>query len=276
VVRSSRRRACITPVIASALAMLAPGCGGGSDPSSATSTPSVDTIVRVDPKQASASLAQIIGGSPRQRDELMRIARGVVEPSMTQIRVHRASTGWQPSPRLRAVGHTWLSVRMKPGSSGPDQIKSTWVAALVAGAFRDRSHGTSLPEILGYTPILELPGRKPLANGQLIGGRQSHSTNPADVDTLSDSVKHALSDASDRSGGFSRVRLAFLKPTNFALFAEITARSPERAAKFFYENKPFMDLEGYLVVVRDGSGRPAFAQAYATRANYGAIWLRDG
>ena len=202
--------------------------------------------------------------------------RGVGEPSMAQIRVHRAAEGWRASARLRAVGHTWVSVRMKSGSSGPDRIKSSWTAALVAGSFRDRSHDAGLPEILGFTPILELFGRKPLANGQLIGGRQSHETNPADADALSDTVEDTLEEAASQSGGFKRIRLAFFKPTNRALFAEITATSPTRAARFFYEKKPFMDLEGYLIVVSDGRGQPAFAQAYAARANYGAIWLRDG
>jgi hypothetical protein len=214
---------------------------------------------------------KIRGGTKEERTLVRSLSKGTDGRAIKLVIVRRPPPkGWRADRRIEAYGKTWLKIQAH--SLGPFQLAAAWKTELVVGAYRDLAHARHLPTVLGYTQVLTSPDDQRRANSQLITGPLKHDVSSASPDELANSLRQRFEEIAEKCA-IDRVSVEFIKPLGYAAIIDVTARRPLLAAS---ETATLQSagLEGWLMRVRDASGRQVAFRSAATRAGAGGSWTR--
>jgi hypothetical protein len=206
----------------------------------------------------------IEGGSQAQRAALRELLERMGSTGIVRLVVERPNDEWKPQPD----GSVMLSVT----PADQHDSEAQWEAAVLAGAFDERSRADGLPQLVAYngpdggSRIAGLPGEEgePTARG------------PApDVEALRESVRDAVTAHGARVTGF-RVAVLNARPVA-ALGLQI-----DRPAEFLLQRLPFVlaalprALGGTYVEVRNDQQERVLASGWfdAGHVAGGLLWVK--
>jgi hypothetical protein len=196
---------------------------------------------------------RIVGGTPAQRVLLGSIMRGISSKDIAEVRVSTQGM---------------LTLILTGGRA--NQSLGTWESWLVAGAFRELSRDSGLPEASGYS--VDVPSA-PLPLPNTFPQNASHPTSSVGAETLTVSIERRLAQAR-----LSLVSLTFAKPFNLAPIVIARTYDPRAGAGWTPRGYPIQNdsrLEGSYFEVVDQSGKVVYFVAHATRTQSGMSNLGD-
>ena len=226
------------------------------------------------PLTASSSRAKVRGGSPDEEALLAEIVAGVGKSSVSRVTIGAVPDGWQQAEAIEAVGDKWLVIEVESEHLGAAQVRASWEASLVAGAFRDRAHASRLGDVLGFSTILHYPDGTSRRNDRLMTGAFAHDVDDRGASAIADGIRARLEAAAEEMGGIHRATVSFRRPLAFAVILELEAVDVRKAAAYSSRNDLFGNVEGRLLQLGEADGTPVLVSGSAKRSRAGKLWIR--
>ena len=244
------------------------GACGGTIPESEAPITATSEAASSSPGGAAAAVAEdppISGGKPRQRAELRQILAGLGETGIRRVGVQPPGR-WKPY----APGDVKLVVTL----GDRHDLRATWKAYLLAGAFYDRLLELGGPRLIA----IEIAGQ----GGSRLAGLKPADDQPSGVPAeprdpaeLATAVRDAAVEARASVESFET-----LTPVGTAL--AVTLRVDDPAAFLKHRELPLLEaladrwseLDGLYLELLDRDGRRSSVGANASRARTGLGWLR--
>lgn len=217
------------------VAVLAVGCGPGSD-----RTPVADTL----PADVTTKTS-IVGGSPKQRELLREILTGLGPTPIETIEIDdQPEKGWGPPD----------AVALRVETSSPSVLAS-WHGNLIANAFKERSHEWGLPPI-AY--LAEADSASTLEGTPIRPARDAMTLEEAGE--LVESLRKTLS-----QHGAKERHIELLRPRRLAFVVDIEVKDPgaflrgriEEALEplLLRAGRGYDGYDGHYLKIVDGDGR---------------------
>lgn len=224
--------------------------------------------------------AVVAGGTPEQQALAQDIVSGITAVAIPRVEIGEPPDGFAADPALNELGTTWISVYVQvPGLENGGSVIGQWASQLIAGAFRDQSHARNMPDLLGSSVIFELPDKTTeFGGGGVIATQFNLPVDEADTAIIGQRLRDRIRDLR----GLQESSVSFQRPDNLA---PVITETTDDAAAFIQANGPSLlqasigdlnQLEGSLLVVKDGAGKVVRLSAYAARTGMGATWTRPG
>jgi hypothetical protein len=209
---------------------------------------------------------------------LSRIASGMDASILGSLRLGQPPEGFTADPAIGATGTAWLYVTVKAPYESSAVVKASWQADLIAGAYRDLSHASGLPDLLGYSISVDFPdGRVLPAGASLAVGDFEHGAGVTNAASLTDVITQRLTTVSAQVGGFSSTKVSFVQPAGLAPVVVIRANDPGEAAEYFASMfsgrvaSIFGSAEGGYLEIRDAHDRIVLAASGTARIRKGRV-----
>lgn len=237
----------------------------------------------VEPAQI-GPVPELSGGTAEERAGLQflvdRLGR---PPDFRSAALGSPPDGYEPAPASGAVGGEWLQVSVQASEAGPGNIRSLWLASLLAGGYRELAASVGSTGLLGYsTTVFYLDGTNHPSGGLIAapirgGVQMSPAERAAAAARLVVDLKYALALASARGAAITRAYITVYASTNRGLAPAIdvtTGSSDTKTAirRLFEEfNGVLTGADGSYLVVRNSEGVTQYAHGSSSMTNEGVV-----